>query len=204
MRRARFTIGSLLGLILFSAVSIAALRESTDLWESSLFSVSSMILLGSILLAVHRIGHRRAFWLGFALFGWVYLVASLVPPVESRLLTTKGLQYLDSQVRDRIDNVAWKYIKRARLSGNANAIQAVAFSPDGRRLTAQSSAKGIMRVWDAATGRLLAGPSGTSENFLKVGHSILALVLAFLGGHLSRFLDQKRRDRETLEATLVA
>ena len=38
-----------------------------------------------------------------------------------------------------------------------------------------------MRLWDAATGNLLAGPIGTSENFLRIGHSLLALVVAFLG-----------------------
>ena len=58
-------------------------------------------LLISILLAVHRTESRRAFWLGFALFGWCYLALSLVPSIESRFLTTKALAYLDSKVPGR-------------------------------------------------------------------------------------------------------
>ena len=56
------------------------------------------VLLVSILLAVHRTEKRRAFWLGFALFGAAYLGLSLVPPIESRLITTKALAFIDSKV----------------------------------------------------------------------------------------------------------
>jgi hypothetical protein len=93
MRRIRFTIGSLLGVVVFVAVTFAALREATDLWDSGVFTATLGLLMVSVLMAVHRNERKRAFWLGFALFGWSYLIASLVPPVESRLLTTKGLAY---------------------------------------------------------------------------------------------------------------
>ena len=66
MSRIRFTIGSLLGVILVLGVVLAALKESSDLWESGIFSVTLVILLASILLAFHRTGSSRAFWLGFA------------------------------------------------------------------------------------------------------------------------------------------
>jgi hypothetical protein len=98
MRRFLFTIGGLLAVILFAAVSIAALREATDLWDRGGFTLTAGLLLGSVLLAAHRTGRRRAFWVGFALFGWAYLGVSLIPPVESRLLTTKGLAYLYAKV----------------------------------------------------------------------------------------------------------
>jgi hypothetical protein len=59
------------------------------------------ILSTSILLAIHRTGTGRAFWLGFTLFGWTYLGLSLVPSIESRLLTTKALAYLDTKLPGR-------------------------------------------------------------------------------------------------------
>ena len=65
MKRIRFTIANLLVVVLFVAVGFAALRESSDLWDSGLFSVTLGILLTSILLAVHRHESKRAFWLGF-------------------------------------------------------------------------------------------------------------------------------------------
>src|SRR5207248_4578990 len=98
MRPPRFTIAGLLVVILFVAVAIAALRAATAAWDSGVFGVTLAILLAAVLLAVHRAGRQRAYWLGFALFGWTYLVASLIPPIEARLPSTKGLAYLDSKV----------------------------------------------------------------------------------------------------------
>ena len=51
MRRIRFTIASLLVVVLFVAVGFAALRESSDLWASGIFTVTLAALLTSILLA---------------------------------------------------------------------------------------------------------------------------------------------------------
>jgi hypothetical protein len=167
MRHYRFTISSLLGLVFFVAIAFAALRQADDLWDSVVFSLTLGILLASVLLAIHRSESRRAFWLGFALFGWAYLGASLIPPIEARLLTTRALAYLDSKVPGHDPFVRF------------------GFTPDGTLAIDQSS---TIRIWDAATGRPLTGPTGTSEHFLRIGHSLTALVLAFLGGHLSRSL----------------
>ena len=167
MTRPRFTIAGLLGTVLFLAVGLAALRAATDAWDSGVLGITLALLLISVLLAVHRTEGRRAYWFGFALFGWVYLVMSLVPPVEARLPTTKALAYLDSKVPGR-------------------TVSAIAFSVEGRSIG--TSHGGTVRLWDATTGKLLAGPNGTTEVFLRIGHSLLALVLAFLGAHLSRYL----------------
>ena len=91
MRRFRFHIGTLVILVLLVGVGFAALRESDETWDSSIFSLTLGMLLISILLAIHRTENRRAFWLGFALFGSAYLGFFLVPSIESRLITTKAL-----------------------------------------------------------------------------------------------------------------
>ena len=39
--------------------------------------------------------------MGFALFGSGYLGLSLIPSIESRLITSKALTYLDSKVPGR-------------------------------------------------------------------------------------------------------
>ena len=98
MRRFRFHLGTLVILVLLLGVAFAALRESNDTWDSGIFSITLGMLLISILLAFHRTEKRQAFWLGFALFGWIYLGLSLAPSIQSRLITTKGLAYLDSKV----------------------------------------------------------------------------------------------------------
>src|ERR1700730_17908009 len=90
VKRFRFSIASLLGLVVFVAIAVAALRAASDSWDSALFTTTLAMLLVSVLLTVHSVERKRAFWVGFCLFGWAYLVASLVPQVEPRLVTTKG------------------------------------------------------------------------------------------------------------------
>ena len=98
MRRFRFHIGTLIILVLVLGVSFAALRESNETWDSGVLTLTLVICLTSILLAIHRTESRQAFWMGFALFGWTYLGLSLVPSIESRLATTMALTYIDSKV----------------------------------------------------------------------------------------------------------
>jgi hypothetical protein len=185
MRQCRFTIATLLGLVLFLAVGFAALREATELWDGAVFCTTLGVLSASVLLAVHRTDRRRAFWLGFALFGWLYLGASLIPPIESRLLTTKALAHLDSKVPGRDATVALTL--NWFSSGNqSNAPQALAFSPDGSSLTVGRPE--TIRVWTTTTGKLMGRSAGTTVYFLRIGHSIVALIMAYLGGHLSRWL----------------
>ena len=184
MRRPRFTIRSLLLVITFVGVAVAAVRASTDAWDSGILGLTLLGLLTAVLLAIHRTDRWRAFWLGFALFGWAYLVASLIPPIGARLPTTMGLAFINSKIpgRETTITAVFGYTSTA----GTNPVHAVAFSPQGDTLV--SSSHGVVWLWDATTGRLLAGPGGTTENFLRIGHSLLTLVLAFVGGHLSRYL----------------
>jgi hypothetical protein len=193
MRRFRFSIASLLGVVLFVALAVAALRASTDAWESGVLGLTLLILLTAVLLAVHRTDRKRAYWLGFALFGWVYLIVSLIPPIGSRLPTTIGLTFIDSKIPGRHRTWATTVLTFTSTAGT-NPVQTVASSPQGNTLA--SSSQEVIRVWDLTTGKLLAGPFATTEDFIRIGHSLLALVLAFLGGHLSHHLyDQGRDDR---------
>jgi WD40 repeat protein len=189
MRRVRFSIASLLVVVLVLALGFAALRESNEIWDSGVFTLTFAVLLASILLAIHRSEARRAFWIGFAVFGWIYLGLSWVPSIESRLATTKVLAYLDSKVPGRPQN-SFKLHVTGGTPGNR--VQAVAFSPDGKRLA--TSSLGTVRLWDATTGRLLGGWAGTTENFVRIGHSLIALIVAFMGGQLSRHLCARHED----------
>jgi hypothetical protein len=194
MRKLRFNIASLLALILVLGVGFAALRESSDLWESGVFTATLGILLISIVLAVHRHESKRAFWLGFAVSGWIYIGLSLVPTIESRLLTTKAIAYLDSKVPGRPLGVFTLRLSVANSSVPINQVQAVAFSQNGNQLA--TSNQSVVRLWDAATGKLLNGWSGTTYNFVRIGHSLLALLVGWLGGKLSRRLCQASRHTE--------
>jgi hypothetical protein len=185
MRPVRFTIANIVLAVAFVAVAIAALKEPTDWWDCGLFSLTLASLLLSTLMAVHRTGQARAFWMGFSLFGMAYLVASLVPPVETRLITTKGLYYLEAKKQGRDMTQVKLFI---RQSGDANLASngySVTFmnQPVAVRSTRPSAGATSLSL-----GTLVVGPGGTPEDFVRVGHSLIALLLAFVGGHVSRLL----------------
>jgi hypothetical protein len=191
MNRIRFNIGSLVIFILVLGVGFAALRESSDLWESGVFTLTIGVLLISILLGAHRTESRRAFWLGFALFGWVSLSLSLVPSIESRLITTKALAYLDSKVPGRYLEMSIIEVSGSISAPPNNQVQNVAIIEKVRK--AGSSIPGQVKVWHMPARTVFGGWSGTTENFIRIGHTLFALLAAWLGGQLSRRLNRSSR-----------
>lgn len=115
MRRIRCSIANLLRIVLFTGIALAALRSGSPLWGSLLFTSAVAAMLVAVVAAVHRRDERRAFWLGFALFGWGYLLLCLVPEARSQLATTALLDFLHARVFGRSEPAlfAWSW------SGNA-------------------------------------------------------------------------------------
>ncbi len=194
MRRFRFHLGTLVILILLLGVGFAALRESNETWDSSIFTLTLGVLLSSILLAIHRAEKRRAFWLGFALFGSAYLGLSLVPSIEPRLITTKALAFLDSKMPGRTSENSDIRILRNLFSSPSNSLKSFDFNAVGDLLYASHPIQ--MRLWNVVKGRLFGGWSGTTENFVRIGHSLLALLTGWLGGHIFRRLWRSSRREE--------
>jgi hypothetical protein len=211
MRRFRFHIGTLLILIIVLSVSFAALRESNDTWDSGVFTLTIGVFLISTLLAIHRTEKRRAFWLGFTLFGAAYLTMSLVPPIESRLITTNLLAYIDSKVARSIpaglglayfdydndndgkmdlyvvNNSQANVLYRNKGNGTFQDVTTdVGLNSAGNHFGGNG--------WRSPTDseiRWLRGSGGATVNFIHIGHSLLALIVAFLGGQLSRYLHSR-------------
>ncbi len=78
MRRFRVSISGMMWVVVASAVGIAALRDASRFSFGAIHLLSRLILGLAILLAIYRRGSARAWWLGFALFGWGYL--DTIPP----------------------------------------------------------------------------------------------------------------------------
>jgi hypothetical protein len=253
MHHLRYNIASALGAILFVAFGLAALREAdnaNELWDSWLFSLTLGLLLFAVLLAAHRTGDRRAFWIGFALFGWGYLSLSLIPSTEPRLISRKALAYLrQSNIffvrayrmrailaldRMRAHNVSSHDLMKAltpsgMVSGRSAPYDDLMTVVEDKRVspaqlgqaTGQASQPveyvlswgtrynkpeqygniivkalpdgEILRLKDVAKvemGSSFYAPRApeTAENFMHIGHSLFALLVALLGGVLSRRL----------------
>jgi hypothetical protein len=206
MRNLRFTIASLLGVVLFFGVGFAALREANDLWESGLFTLTVGILLVGVLLAVYRAQTKRAYWVGFALFGWVYLALTLVPSIEARLLTTKALGILGSRAHNANsarfafvdhdqDGSIYHYVANNaqpnllyRNLGNGT-FQDVTAAAGLNSSGGQTAGTDTIFV-DLSTPPPPMGSIGANARFVRIGHSLVALVAAWLGGQLSRRLQR--------------
>ena len=200
MRRFRFHLGTLVMIVLLFGVGLAALRESNDSWDSGILSVTLGVLLISVSLAVHRNESRRAFWLGFALFGWVYLGLSLIPPIESRLITTKALAFLDSKVKRSLPGglAYFDYDNDGALDlyvvNNTKSNTLIPNTGNGDWIADVTAAgSNPTRFTNILAGRSLAG-FGSAENFIRIGHSLVTLIMALLGGYLSRQLHASNRE----------
>jgi hypothetical protein len=169
MKRIRFNIATLLVVVLFVAVGFAGLRQADEMWDSGLFTVTIGVLLISILVAIHRPEKRRAFWLGFALLRSAYLGLCLVPSIESRLITTRALAYLDSKVvRRSIELYAVLDTGTRSVTGN-NQVSNVTLA-----FRAATAGQGRLRLWNGVTCKPLGGWSGTTQSFVRIGHSLLS------------------------------
>ena len=201
MRRIRFTIASLLVVVLFVAIGFAALRESNDLWESGVFTLT--LVRPADLDPPRRPSHRiQAGILARVRPVRLELPGALPGPVDriqaddDQGACLPGLQSAGAILRNlhrsaRRDRTLERPAIRSRI---------VAFTADGNQ-TCHLQPRQV-RLWDAATGRLLGGWSGTTENFVRIGHSLFALLAGWFGGLLSRRLCRASRSPETAAAGL--
>lgn len=70
----RFSVASLMVLVCGAAIAFVSLLFASELWAGTVFLLTLGTLTVAILAIVYRRGARRAFWFGFALLGWGYLV----------------------------------------------------------------------------------------------------------------------------------
>jgi hypothetical protein len=189
MRRSRITIASLLGIVAFVGVAFAALHDPTDTWDAILLGLTLLLLLASVLLAVHRSGALRAFWQGFSLFGWAYLLASVIPPIESRLPTTKALvlgRDMMSRPEDAEDYLTFTRPAANGVNPGASASPATT-SPPNKWDVVVFNYPGTSAPTNYIR-RLIVLPGETDGNFVRIGHSLFAMAFALLGGMISRRL----------------
>ena len=73
MRIPRTSIAGLMAVVLVVALALVALRSGSKAWAGTTFLVTCGVLALAVVGAVCRGGSARAWWLGFALFGWGYM-----------------------------------------------------------------------------------------------------------------------------------
>src|SRR2546425_859807 len=75
-RRTRFSIAGLMGLVLVASLGFATLRIDPSICAGLMHLVTTGVLALAIVGVVCRGSAERAWWLGFALFGWGFLATA--------------------------------------------------------------------------------------------------------------------------------
>jgi hypothetical protein len=196
MRRLRFRIASFLVVVVFLCLGMGALRGGDEAWDSAVFGIAILMLAVAPILAVHRSGERRAYWLGFALVGGTSLTCSLIPPVEARLPTTKLLSWLDTKIPGREPSAGFLRARLYQASLNRLATTK-AVAQLRANLLSPSQAVAQSNSTTSRWSLLLAAPSATTAHFIAIAHSLLAIAFGWIGGKASEWIWLRERTRRS-------
>ncbi|HEV3164637.1 MAG TPA: hypothetical protein VGZ22_11465 [Isosphaeraceae bacterium] len=173
MTRFRTSILAVMILIAITGIGMAALTHPTATWDAGLLTATAIVLLSAGVAAGLLRGPRRAFWVGFTVFGLGYLLLSASPEIRPRLLTTSALDYLFPMVVRQPD-----------------------MTP--QEVTQLEFARALKR-WAEGPANPSSSPAldftGLYRDFMQIGHTLVALLFAALGGFWAQWFAMRRRAR---------
>jgi hypothetical protein len=79
MTRLRFTLAQLMGIVLYLGFGFAALRNADEFWASATYTLATILIAVALVGAFARSGRARTPRVGFAVFGWTYLLIVHLP-----------------------------------------------------------------------------------------------------------------------------
>jgi hypothetical protein len=79
MTRLRFTLGRLMAIVLYLGFAFAALRNADEFWANAAYTLAVILNSGALVGAFVRAGKSRTPFVGFAIFGWTYLLINHLP-----------------------------------------------------------------------------------------------------------------------------
>ena len=137
-----------------------------------MFTLALLVLLTSLLGIVYRRDRGRVFWVGFALFGWCYMVAVFGPwcnvHIAPRLLSTHGIMLFQPDSSDR----------GIRHSTTSPLLHAGEYGP--------------VFIRDVPPGRPWLARVNTIY-FQQIGHCVFLPLLGIISGGLACYLHAKQR-----------
>ena len=190
----RFSIRTLMAVVLMSAVGLAALRNANELWATVMTMVALAFVCVAVLWAMLLRGRERAWWAGFALLGGVYLFVSL-SPLRNRRSTTRSLEYVHAKVADT--SIATFDV--SRFDQNSVSFRIVTTDGEVRERTVANSVYSYTPGQDllismAPLNRWRATLPGAAnfDAFQRIGHSLFALLAGLVGGTIAAWFYARR------------
>jgi hypothetical protein len=196
----KFSIARLMAVIGLLGVFAAAIRNASELWSGIVLGATLLVLAVSLLGVVHRRGPERAWWLGFALLGWGYLVLVQGPwfseKVGSVLPTSLALDDIHRRVVEqpaRSFAVRQWYEAADRLLGRSDS-GAETDRATTLGVNSTSEPPEAPSFWKVA----IAGASDY-YSFTRIGHCAFALLLGLVGAMISRRMGRTAKPTESPE-----
>jgi uncharacterized membrane protein YtjA (UPF0391 family) len=180
MMRFRVSIAALMAAVLVAAIGFAALTNPSAWWSSILFTLTLALFLIATVGAIR--GGNKTFWLGFALFGWSYMIVSYEP--WSKHATTPPPLVTIGLLNRLYPHISTVPPDEVLISGTG-------VWKDSRSIEVASVAKaGGIRFF-----------RNDMSDFLQVGHFLASWLFAFLGGMTASrlFLPPSRGDTSNLD-----
>src|SRR5262245_11916481 len=162
--RFRHSLRALLVLFTLVAVGCGGLIFASPFWAAAAFSTVFLVIVCAIVAAVVEHGANRAFWIGFAVLGGAYLYVSMSDGPNRQQSSRWDPMLVTTHV------LIWTngFVELIRPRG-----------PVGQQGADTYIVKGFPP-------QAVYFPSNT-VSFVRVGHSLFAIVLAVLGGVWGRW-----------------
>jgi hypothetical protein len=221
VRLFQFSIRSLLVAVTIAAVGIAALLNSNGWWETGMWSLALLTLASGVLLTIYRRDEVRAFWVGYIVFGGLFvavLICSLsIDVLDNGVLDARPLYYAlpttrlsqlvyesalpESRRQEQIPAPAQTTDLSLRIAGrleNAGAVT-TGYATSARRvdLTVEPTViDTTARVWVPLPTAVLNPKYLPPSTFISIAHALWLLLIAAAGGKVCQFIYRTRPQAE--------
>jgi hypothetical protein len=210
----RYSLGSLFLVLLYLSVGCAALVNASGIWPQVAITLTLAILVLFSLGAVFGNERWRVFSIGFSATGWLYvlLVFSSVTSIRPYLLTETATNQLFVTMHSR--QMAPKLVYETVTTVNGprsvqTAVYATPVLPPPLPVPAvgnnpalvyaapvvQPYASTSPAYSPVATGQRFVHP----QSFSNIGHSLWAVIVAFIGGVTAQLLAKGRKQKDVVE-----
>jgi hypothetical protein len=186
MRSIRFSLAGLMGGVLAAAIGFAALRNPSQNWAGVVLLVTLGALGIAMVGAFCRSAARRGGFLGFAVFGWIYIIAAFHPLGIWPKLPTQSLLEL---LAPRIAGIDGPFPAFGRMDGMGGMGGGMGGAGMRSISASGSNAEEAGGFGAPAGGMVPATPGGPAASaFCQIGHCLFALLAATLGAFLGNRL----------------
>lgn len=185
----RFSLRQLMGFVVIVAMACAGLARPSPLTASIVFTFAVGTLFVAVLGAVGNRRAARAFWIGFAVTGWGYLWVAHWPDEDDWSITSPWeLQTKGPLLTTKLLRTAFDAFHPPPPS-----------PPGGRGFFSVPPQRGSTAEVPLLLGQIGGGIRRTAPPpptfdyeamqtaFFRAGHALWALVLGYLGGHLTQY-----------------